>query len=1303
MLSFLLALVMAIGMIPTTHVHAEEAEETAIVETTAPTETEETVAEATTVTEGTSAATEVKEESSAATEEMTEETATSKEEFIEATEKSIAFTECYQDQITYSLAHDGTTGKLVGSVSGLKSSDAESAIVTLYDAVNLYTSRVDERGNYLFEDVATGDYWLKITVEGYEIPTPSAVTIVGNEAVHTNLVVSAVTGADYFYQWKADDGYFGYEESATVPAKKTFTFLDEIIFVDDSNAAAKLERNFKIILSNEELSWNTDYATRMLELVENIFGFPNNIPSKWVLTSDEIDDDIEITYGAESAVVRLSKAVFENAIPRKAEFNGLKGTYFSNRLYHALIRYATKEGTDVYYIDRILQNDYGCSIIVEDYAALTDGITNETAAAFEMFKPEELLAILEMFAEMPQGLHRVENLEYLIRRIDGMDHPLYPDVAAVAWPTAKQGYIEFIDKAFLGNEVEDTFRLVLHEKSHFLWEHNFSQELKAKWAEIGGWYLNPNDTDGWSTSKETEFVTEYAHNINPNEDMAESIAYYILMPDRLESRSPAKYAFIRDYIMNGEIYLSQIREDLTFEVYNLYPDYKYPGRIVGVDVQVVGAPEEDKEVTVTVSLDTDNDPTMGATRGFMRISSDENTFYDLYVYPIDSSNSVLRGTLIVSKFAWSGYWYNDSITLTDTIGNQRFSGNDNFGWKLYINNPLADLEGPQYIKDSIHTEMEAGEIDGRPITYIHVKFKATDNVAVDSVYCSMANNTYNGYRLEEYGSFNNETGEGIITFIFTEYMQSGEYSVNELILRDTARNKSIYAFLSDSTGAGYPVTFNFYSENSDYEVPILDVNNITISATPTHPENPNGETVVKIEYYAKDNASGLGLVHFKLLDPMGLTHSQYHYHENFYTVFFEGDPSVWKKYDIQIILPEGSAPGIWGLLEFTLRDKAGNEEHYNFLEIVHFVIDNKEKAFELSGPDSVKVDETVSIDVVKGTQHFKWECHPGTGRALIDQAGNLTGLSAGTVTVVYYDTIDNSKFAVFEVTIKDKEHTDVNAKGHNMENYICTDCGYKAVELEITTVTLRPNCAGLYYSGTFRIDEGIQVSRMGITVSLANQKPTADNSDWTSLWTEGTTSVLISNILKANEPSNPNRATMFIYARAYVQLEDGTYIYSNVAAMNLRQVVETTDTQWDTLDDGQKSAINTMYDKFESVLKAWNLTAIGTPTSNPITDVLIISDTQTISNKTIDTDVYITSTGVATFNNVTINGNIYCYGQLVASGCTADEVYAYAYGSMMSCGAFDGVHGKVSGGINCKQMTILDNALDYAFNKWGKQ
>ena len=59
-------------------------------------------------------------------------------------------------------------------------------------------------------------------------------------------------------------------------------------------------------------------------------------------------------------------------------------------------------------------------------------------------------------------------------------------------------------------------------------------------------------------------VSAYAHAKNPDEDMAESISFYIVRPDKLRSRAPAKYEFIKNRIMHGTRYISKIREDLHF-------------------------------------------------------------------------------------------------------------------------------------------------------------------------------------------------------------------------------------------------------------------------------------------------------------------------------------------------------------------------------------------------------------------------------------------------------------------------------------------------------------------------------------------------------------------------------------------------------------------------------------------------------------------------------------------------------------------------------------------------------------------
>ena len=62
-----------------------------------------------------------------------------------------------------------------------------------------------------------------------------------------------------------------------------------------------------------------------------------------------------------------------------------------------------------------------------------------------------------------------------------------------------------------------------------------SEELRNKWNEVGGWYENPDDPEGWSTTKTTEFVSAYAHGKNPNEDFAESVSFFIINPDKLRS------------------------------------------------------------------------------------------------------------------------------------------------------------------------------------------------------------------------------------------------------------------------------------------------------------------------------------------------------------------------------------------------------------------------------------------------------------------------------------------------------------------------------------------------------------------------------------------------------------------------------------------------------------------------------------------------------------------------------------------------------------------------------------------------
>ena len=445
-------------------------------------------------------------------------------------------------------------------------------------------------------------------------------------------------GETFTYHWEIDETPEG-SESATIVEPVQVTLLDEPIEVASHSASLALIRKYSVHLGPE---WSPGHAYRLLQTFESIPQETNNPyeesprvePSVWQLGNGHIQDDLSVEYRDGQQVVTITEEAFVHATPLLAEIEGVRGRYFSKRLHHAVVRFVTDNGADRYALERILQERYAVSINIPDYSELTRHTTGEHAGRFSEFKNEELIALVSMLEEFPSGMLKTPGLQYFVRRSDGTPHPLHPSAPAVAWPGAD--YIEFMESAFKEQGPDSIHRLILHEKAHFLWEYLFDEQLKQDWIELGGWFENPNDKDGWSTTKQVEFVSAYAHGVNPNEDMAESISFYIVRPDKLRSRSPAKYEFIQNRVMHGTRYISKIREDLTFEVYNLYPDYIYPGRIIRIDIQVEGEPEEDKRITVEIEIHGESDLDT-ARSAYIRVFSEKGTFFDLRVSPVDAN------------------------------------------------------------------------------------------------------------------------------------------------------------------------------------------------------------------------------------------------------------------------------------------------------------------------------------------------------------------------------------------------------------------------------------------------------------------------------------------------------------------------------------------------------------------------------------------------------------------------------------------------------------------------------------------
>ena len=756
-------------------------------------------------------------------------------------------------------------------------------------------------------------------------------------------------GAPFAYHWEIDETPEG-SESATIIKPIEVTILDEPIQIASHSASLALMRKYSVHLGPE---WSPGHAYRLLQTFESIpqetnyfyADSPEVDASLWRLSGRHIQDDISVEYRDGQRIVTIAEETFVHALPLLAEIEGVRGRYFSKRLHHAVVRFITDDGADRYALERILEARYAVSVNVPDYSELTRHTTGEHAARFSTFKNEELIALVSMLEEFPSGMIKTPGLKYFVRRLDGTPHPLYPNAPAVAWP--ESGYIEFMESAFKGQGPDYIHRLILHEKAHFLWAHLFDEQLKQDWIKLGGWFENPDDKDGWSTTKQVEFVSAYAHGVNPNEDMAESISYYIVNPDKLRSRSPAKYEFIQNRVMHGTRYISKIREDLTFEVYNLYPDYVYPGRITRIDVNVEGEPEEDKQITVEIEIHGESDLD-AAQSAYIRVFSDKGTFFDLaWMSPVDANGMhveaghILRGQATLSRYAADGYWGPDAIRVWDAQGNERHESQTDFGWKLYIDNPLADCEPPVYVKDSMTLSLSKDATsDGKPYQIVTASWEVVEKTGIEFVYAVLNDDlreTYSIYRQSEYGGYDSESDRVVVKFKLPEYMPSGIYSLNNITMSDIALNES-RVYFTDAHVDEAPKTINVKTKTPDLEPPVLDVNRITIKAEPTIPEAPNGETIVDISFRIKDNISGYEISSMNLRDPQGVMHHFYHYPDGYGGLYFDGNPALFKEYHRRIVLPVGSAPGIWGLADMTVFDKAGNTLRSDFTEIVRFEV-----------------------------------------------------------------------------------------------------------------------------------------------------------------------------------------------------------------------------------------------------------------------------------------------------------------------------------------------------------------------------
>ena len=868
-----------------------------------------------------------------------------------------------------------------------------------------------------------GDWAIKIEAARYTYPSQKVVSI-PNDTAATFALTEMLEG-DYTYNWIDDESAAGHATQSYIAEPTEIIVLNDTVSVPSDFTSIKLRTEYGIILSDDKEKWSNEDAYRLYKMFSNLpyntygegnsldFSSGENVRGVFYLSEDEIYEDISIENRDGIKHATVSQSAFTYAEPQIVTIDGIRGKFYSKRLYHTVVNFITDFGNDNEVLAWLALERFGIRFLTpNDF----DTFLEEDSSNFQEFYNSEKLEILSMFEELPEGFHKQDGLKNLIRRIDGQDHPdpAYREAAAIAWTGVET--LEFMSKAFIGGNLSDTRRLILHEKSHFLWAYSFDQTTKDDWAEIGGWFLDPTSPSGWSTSQTTEFVSAYAHLKNPNEDMAESVAFYLTNPDLLIGVSPIKFEFIRDRIMHGTRYVSIIQEDLTFTVYNLFPDYTFPGKIVELDLSVEGDDEEDKTVTMTVRLASTNPEVDGATVAYTRFNSSIGTNFDIRLFPQNGTiDSVLVGTATLNKHAKSGYWNMSSISVTDQVGNKRYENTSTVGAKLFIQNPLEDIIPPEFIEFSMTRIDSTFNSNGNPDPTgtagqaIKLNSKWEDplrlhgtvtngaTVRIDFPNPDQAETYYQEGRMyaEDPDAFQKDL-EGY--FFIEDYYPGGYYGVVQMYTADLAGNGSNVTFVNNLENFPYSSIGNVAALRDSVFVetlypdiikPEIDLNNITVIAEPTNPVAPNGETRVDINFNARDlsdfpgHESGIQIVNLTLRDPQGRKTG---YQTGNGTMnhpdldLADTEPvldSLWRNYRFDLVLPQGSAPGEWGISDIVVIDKVGNTKSYNFEEYVRF--DIIESDVELDVPLEIEIiDKVVNAGNVTAIK-AKMSCTPCAG------------------------------------------------------------------------------------------------------------------------------------------------------------------------------------------------------------------------------------------------------------------------------------------------------------------------------------
>jgi len=289
------------------------------------------------------------------------------------------------------------------------------------------------------------------------------------------------------------------------------------------------------------------------------------------------------------------------------------------------------------------------------------------------------------------------------------------------------------------------------------------------------------------------------------------------------------------------------------------------------------------------------------------------------------------------------------------------------------------------------------------------------------------------------------------------------------------------------------------------------------------------------------------------------------------------------------------------------------------------------------------VEETIGADIANQDVYLDLNGQTVAGAITFAEGKGLYGMDSRTDDF----TIEDSGYGKLTATVTGfvvglPEESDLSPYMYLPITVAEEGMSFHAVNLNISEMVLRPNCAGVYYKCPFAADEMVAplVESYGVAMSLlvdpneAELKKSEEDSkcEYSTFenFTAGgmdmdNTGTLLTGVMKttnANTVNNRN-AKAPVRGRAYIKTADG-YIFGGVVKRTLREQVEAADTMWDELTDTQRTEFSDMFRTYNTVMRSWDVpnVAAAQKVDDSVLSILGIGNSYTMDSMWMLGQVY---------------------------------------------------------------------------------